>query len=126
MRSEQFDIDVNPKAYDLKFFSLRTPLEVRGPFIKPHVGVKAGPLIVRAAAAVAALAAAPGALVLVPITVPGAEDNANCAPLMAKAGQPPKAGVPTLSASAAAPATPGRKPAAQMPAAGEFSGGQQR
>ena len=124
MRSEQFDIDVNPKAYDLKFFSLRTPLEVRGPFIKPHVGVQAGPLIVRAAAAVAALAAAPGALVLVPITVPGAEDNANCAPLMAKAAQPPKAGVPTLSAPASEAAPSGRKPPTQMPAAGEFSGGQ--
>lgn len=97
---------------------------MRGPFIKPHVGVQAGPLIVRAAAAVAALAAAPGALVLVPITVPGAEDNANCAPLMAKAAQPPKAGVPTLSAPASEAAPSGRKPPTQMPAAGEFSGGQ--
>lgn len=35
-RQEMVDIDVNPKAYSLKFSSLRTPLEVRGPFIKPH------------------------------------------------------------------------------------------
>ena len=119
MRRELFDIDVNPKAYELKFFSLRTPLEVRGPFAKPHVGVKPGPLIVRAAAAVAALAAAPGALVLVPITVPGAEDNAHCAPLLAKATTEARPGRPAVAASDVAP----RQSPAPMPAAGEFSGG---
>lgn len=126
IRRELFDIDVNPKAYDLKFFSLRTPLEVRGPFAKPHVGVKPGPLIVRAAAAVTALAAAPGALVLVPITVPGAEDNESCAPLLAKATDQPKAGRPAVAASAAEAA--GEPPAAPapVPAAGEFSGGEAR
>ena len=125
MRQEMFDIDVNPKAYSLKFFSLRTPLEVRGPFIKPHVGVKPGPLIVRAAAAVAALAAAPGALVLVPITVPGAADNESCAPLLAKATRDPKAGAPAAVASDASPAARRQAPA-QLPAAGEFSGGDPR
>ena len=125
MRQEMFDIDVNPKAYSLKFFSLRTPLEVRGPFIKPHVGVKPGPLIVRAAAALAALAAAPGALVLVPITVPGAADNESCGPLLAKATRDPKAGAPAAVASDAAPAARRQAPA-QLPAAGEFSGGDPR
>ncbi|MFD1709225.1 AsmA family protein [Ottowia sp. GY511] len=128
LRDEMLDIDVNPKAYELKLFSLRTPLEVKGPFAKPHVGVKAGPLIVRAAAAVAALAVAPGALALVPITVPGAEDDESCAPLLAQGSKAPKAGRPTsvaapgsAAASAAAPAT--RPSAPAMPAAGEFSGG---
>ncbi len=125
MRNEQFDIDVDPKAYEVKFFSLRTPLEVRGPFIKPNVGVKAGPLVARAVAALAALATAPGALVLLPITVPGAEDNASCAPLLAKTAQPPKAGVPAVAASAARSAESRAAPP-QMPAAGEFSGGQPR
>ena len=123
MRREQFDIDIDPKAYELKFFSLRTPLEVRGPFAKPHVGVKPGPLIVRAAAAVAALAAAPGALVLVPITVPGAEDDENCAPLLAKATREPQAGRPDVPASASPAAEAPRAAPTQMPAAGEFSGG---
>ena len=130
MRRELFDIDVNPKAYELKLFSLRTPLEVRGPFAKPHVGVKPGPLIVRAAAAVAALAAAPGALVLVPITVPGADDDEHCAPLLARATQDPKAGPPANIASEAGPAAPAASASASavppMPAAGEFSGGQPR
>ena len=127
MRREIFDIDVDPKAYELKLFSLRTPLEVRGPFAKPHVGVKPGPLIVRAAAAVAALAAAPGALVLLPITVPGADDDENCTPLLAHAAQAPKAGAPAGDTSAADTASAARAPAPpQLPAAGEFSAGQPR
>ena len=131
MRRELFDIDVNPKAYELKLFSLRTPLQVRGPFADPAVGVKPGPLIVRAAAALAALAAAPGALVLAPITVPGAKDNEHCAPLLAQATQEPKAGRPASvndgAGSAQAPtAAPGTRPVSPMPAAGEFSGGHQR
>ncbi len=130
MRREVFDIDIDPKAYELKLFSLRTPLEVRGPFANAHVGVKPGPLIVRAAAAIAALVAAPGALVLVPITVPGADDDEHCAPLLARATQDPKAGPPANIASEAGPAAPAASASASavppMPAAGEFSGGQPR
>ncbi len=133
MAQEQVDLDVNPKAYELKFFSLRTPLEIRGPFANAHVGVKAGPLILRAAAAVAAVAAAPGALALVPITVPGAEDDPGCAPLHQKgeAVQPTKASSPNGSAKSgdnSAPASPsGSSPAiTEQPAAGEFTDGAPR
>lgn len=127
MRREQFDIDIDPKAYELKLFSLRTPLEVRGPFAKPHVGVKPGPLIVRAAAAIAALAAAPGALVLLPITVPGADDDEHCAPLLARATQDPKGGPPGQPASAPeAAGAPAPSAPPPQPAAGEFSAGQPR
>ena len=133
MRREQFDIDINPKAYELKLFSLRTPLQVRGPFADPAVGVKPGPLIARAAAALAALAAAPGALVLAPITVPGAEDNEHCAPLLTQARQAPQAGRPASASDGREPAAAGAAPAAAggasqppMPAAGEFSGGSAR
>lgn len=126
LRREIFDIDIDPKAYELKLFSLRTPLEVRGPFAKAHVGVKPGPLIVRAAAAIAALAAAPGALVLVPITVPGADDDESCAPSMARATQDPKAGPPADTAVATEPAAAASAAPPPMPAAGEFSGGQPR
>ena len=127
LRDELLDIGVNPKAYELKLFSLRTPLEVKGPFAQPKVGLQAGPLIVRAAAAVAALAAAPGALALLPITVPGAEDDASCAPLLAQGSKAPKAGrpksvEPPASAATGSPAAP-RASAPPMPAAGEFSGG---
>lgn len=128
LRTEQLDMDVNPKAYELKLFSLRTPLEVKGPFAAPKVGVKPGPLVVRAAAAVAALAVAPGALVLAPITVPGATDNASCAPLLKQGSKAPKAGRPRSvdSPASAAPAQRRAAPAASapvMPAAGESSAG---
>ncbi|MBH1964608.1 MAG: AsmA family protein [Comamonadaceae bacterium] len=129
MRREMVDLDVNPKAYELKFFSLRTPLEVSGPFAKANVGVKAGPLILRAAVAVAAVAAAPGALALLPITVPGAEDDKGCAPLLAKATQSPKAGPASRSAqeeikqsAPSARQAPVQQPV-QQPASGESSAG---
>ena len=107
---------------------MRTPLEVKGPFAAPKVGVKPGPLVVRAAAAVAALAVAPGALVLAPITVPGASDNASCAPLLKQGSKAPKAGRPRSvdSPAGAAPAQRRAAPAASapvMPAAGESSAG---
>ena len=125
MRRELFDIDIRPKSYELKLFSLRTPLEVQGPFAKPKVGVKAGPLVVRAVAAVAALAVAPGALALVPITVPGAEDDESCAPLLAQGSAPARAGRPASveapASGAGAAAAPASAP--PQPAAGESSGG---
>ncbi|WP_423453932.1 AsmA family protein [Ottowia sp. VDI28] len=125
MANEMADLDVNPKAYKLKFFSLRTPLEVRGPFANAHVGVKPGPLLLRAAAVAAAAAAAPAALALVPITVPGAEDDAACAPLLATAAKPPKVGrtgsAPTEEPAARSSAK--RAEPSPQPAAGEFSSG---
>ena len=89
---EHVDLRIKPESLEWKFFSLRTPLTVRGPFIDPKVGVEAGPLLARAGAAVAAAIAAPAALALVPITVPAAEDDAHCAKLLARADKAVKAG----------------------------------
>lgn len=89
---EHIDLRIKPESLEWKFFSLRTPLTVRGPFVDPKVGVEPGPLLVRAAAAIAAVVAAPAALALVPITVPAAEDDANCAKLLARANEVVKAG----------------------------------
>ncbi len=80
---EEMSLTIKPKSLEWKFFSLRTPLHVRGTFAHPQVGVDAGPLLLRAGAAIAAAAVAPAALALVPITVPGAEDDASCARLLA-------------------------------------------
>lgn len=80
---EEMSLRIKPDSLTWKFFSLRTPLYVRGTFAQPQVGVEPGPLVLRAGAAVAAAAIAPAALALVPITVPGAEDDANCARLLA-------------------------------------------
>ena len=93
LRNEQMDLHIKPDSLKWKFFSLRTPLYVRGSFSDPKVGVEPGPLLLRAGAAVAAALVAPAALALVPITVPAVEDDANCAALLqpaqrAPAGQP--------------------------------------
>lgn len=89
---EHIDLRIKPESLKWKFFSLRTPLTVRGPFIDPQVGVEPGPLLARAGAAVLAAVAAPAALALVPITVPAAEDDAHCAKLLARADEAVKAG----------------------------------
>ncbi|ADX46433.1 AsmA family protein [Paracidovorax avenae ATCC 19860] len=103
---EYMDIYIKPESLKWKFFSLRTPLYVRGPFADPKVGVEAGPLLLRAGAAIAAAAVAPVALALVPVTVPAAEDDENCATLLAHADRNVQAGK-----AGAAP-----KPAASAPA----------
>ena len=92
MADERLNLSVKPASLEWKFFSLRTPLYVRGTLGKPDVGVEPGPLLLRAGAAIAAAVAAPAALALLPVTVPGADDDAQCAPLLAQATQPVKAG----------------------------------
>lgn len=123
--NEHVDLRIKPESLDWKFFSLRTPLTVKGPFAKPDVGVEVGPLLARAGAAVVAAVAAPAALALVPITVPAAEDDANCAKLMARADKAVKAGpagaaprpeAHTSGVRAAPAATPKAAPAAPIAA----------
>lgn len=92
MAQERLNLSIKPASLQWKFFSLRTPLYVRGTLGKPQVGVEPGPLLLRAGAAIAAVVAAPAALALVPVTVPGADDDAQCAPLLAQATRPVKAG----------------------------------
>lgn len=90
--TEEMDLRIKPESLEWKFFSLRSPLYVRGTFGNPQVGVETGPLIARAAAAVAAIAVAPAALALVPVTVPAADDDTYCKPLLDLAKAPPRAG----------------------------------
>ncbi|GKT20262.1 AsmA family protein [Acidovorax sp. SUPP3334] len=98
---EHLDLRIKPESLQWKFFSLRTPLYVRGPFAEPKVGLEAGPLLLRAGAAVAAAVVAPVALALAPITVPAADDDENCAVLLARAGDKVQGG-----AAGAAPKPP--------------------
>ena len=96
LASEKLDLRLKPASLQWKFFSLRTPLYVRGTFANPQAGLETGPLLLRAGAAVAAAAAAPAALVLVPLTVPAAADDVRCAPLLAQAQAqaPARSGAP--------------------------------
>lgn len=82
LAQETLDLSIVPEALKWKFFSLRTPLYVRGSFAKPDVGLQPGPLVARAGAAVAAAVFAPIALALVPLTVPAADDDVNCKQLL--------------------------------------------
>jgi hypothetical protein len=43
MATEQLDLTITPESKGWRLFSLRSPLYVRGPFIKPNAGVKAVP-----------------------------------------------------------------------------------
>jgi uncharacterized protein involved in outer membrane biogenesis len=88
LAQETMDLHIKPQSLQWKFFSLRTPLYVRGSFAQPKVGVEPGPLLLRAGAAVAAAVAAPAALALVPLTVPAAEEDAQCQRLLAEVSGP--------------------------------------
>lgn len=107
---EYMDLYIKPESLKWKFFSLRTPLYVKGNFADPKVGLEAGPLLLRAGAAVAAAVVAPAALALVPVTVPAAEDDENCAALLANANRDVKAGK-AGAAPKPAPAAERRSPA---------------
>ncbi|MDT0136942.1 AsmA family protein [Acidovorax sp. PRC11] len=107
---EYMDLYIKPESLKWKFFSLRTPLYVKGNFSDPKVGLEAGPLLLRAGAAVAAAVVAPAALALVPVTVPAAEDDENCAALLANANRDVKAGK-AGAAPKPAPAEERRRPA---------------
>ncbi|MDN5540042.1 AsmA family protein, partial [Comamonas sp.] len=61
LAQEQLNLRIVPESLKWKFFSLRTPLYVRGSFAKPDVGLEPGPLAARAGAAVAAAVFAPAA-----------------------------------------------------------------
>ncbi len=65
LATEQLNLDVQPHTKGVRIFSLRSPLYVRGSLGKPDVGVQKGPLLMRAAGAVAlAVVAAPAAALL--------------------------------------------------------------
>lgn len=87
LAQETMDLHIKPESLKWKFFSLRTPLYVRGSFANPKVGVEPGPLLLRAGAAVAAAVVAPAALALVPLTVPAAEEDAQCQRLLAESSK---------------------------------------
>ncbi len=118
MAREHIDLRIKPESLQWKFFSLRTPLYVRGPFAKPDVGIEPGPLLLRAGAAVAAAAVAPAALALVPITVPAADDDAHCTKLLAQATAAVQAG-PAGAAPKPVPRTPASPRAARRAPAPE-------
>jgi hypothetical protein len=97
MATEQLDLTVTPESKGWRLISLRSPLYVRGKFIKPDAGVKAVPLMLRGAGMVAlGVIAAPAAGLLALVAPSGGEPN-QCAPLLEqmKAGKAPVTVKPT-------------------------------
>lgn len=102
--TEAMNLRIKPESLEWKFFSLRTPLYVKGTFGNPNVGVEPGPLLLRAGAAVVAAVAAPVALALIPVTVPAAADDTHCKPLLDLAQEPVKPGAQGAAGTASEPA----------------------
>jgi len=97
MATEQLDLTVTPESKGWRLISLRSPLYVRGKFIKPDAGVKAVPLMLRGAGMVAlGVIAAPAAGLLALVAPSGGEPN-QCAPLLeqVKQGKAPVTVKPT-------------------------------
>ena len=93
MARERVDLVIHPHSKGVRLLSLRSPIDVKGPFRDIDVSVEKGPLLARAAGAIGlALVAAPAAA-LVPLTAAnfGAPDS-RCEELLkvatkAKAGK---------------------------------------
>ncbi len=102
--SEAMNMRIKPESLEWKFLSLRSPLYVKGTFGNPDIGVEAGPLLLRAGAAVVAAVVAPAALALIPITVPAADDDTYCKPLLDLAKEPVQSGSKGASGTDSQPA----------------------
>lgn len=82
-KNEQMDLDIKPQTKGLRIFSLRSPLYVKGTLANPDVGVKAGALIAKGAAAVVLGAVAAPAAALIPLISPSHnEDDNRCGVLL--------------------------------------------
>ncbi len=76
-KNEQIDLQVKPQTKGLRIFSLRSPLYVKGTLADPDVGVEAGALIAKGAAAVVLGAVAAPAAALIPLIAPSHEEGDN-------------------------------------------------
>ncbi|MGP0015987.1 AsmA family protein [Pseudomonas sp.] len=90
--NEQLDLKVTPESKGFRLLSLRSPLYVRGKFIKPDAGVQAVPLMLRGAGMVALGLIAGPAAGLLALVAPSGDVPNQCAPLLEqmRAGKAPK------------------------------------
>ena len=81
---ERLDLETRGRGKSPSLLTLKTPIELQGPFKKPSVHPKGGPLVAQVAIAGALAAAAPP-LAIVPFVDPGRKQDADCEKLMAEA-----------------------------------------
>jgi uncharacterized protein involved in outer membrane biogenesis len=80
---ETLDLTIHPDSKGLRFFSLRSPIHVKGTFKKPDIGIDKGVLLARSAGAIGLAVVAAPAAALLPLTagrLSGDEDR--CTPLL--------------------------------------------
>jgi uncharacterized protein involved in outer membrane biogenesis len=82
-KNELVDLKTKPVPKDPSIFVLRTPVNVQGPFKKPHVRPEIGPIALRAGAAIA-LGAINPLLAFIPFIETGPGKDSDCAKLMAE------------------------------------------
>ena len=93
LANERFDMTVSPKPKQMGILSLRTPVRVFGSFKQPDYSVEKGPLLARAAGALALAAVAPIAALL-PLIETGPGESSNCGLVNAKVVDAKKQAVP--------------------------------
>ena len=94
LANERVDLVVHPHSKGVRVFSLRSPIDVKGPFRDIDVSVQKGPLLARAAGAIGLAVVAAPAAALLPLTSTslGAPDS-RCEELV-KVAQKAQAGKP--------------------------------
>ena len=102
---EKLDLTVHPDTKGLRFFSLRSPIHVKGTFKKPDIGIDKGILIARGAGAIGLAVVAAPAAALLPLTAGHlSNDEDRCKPLLESMKKAPSVPAPKDSKSVS-PAT---------------------
>ncbi|MDB5891451.1 MAG: AsmA family protein [Polaromonas sp.] len=102
LADETFDLTLTPRPKSMGILSLRTPVRTFGTFKNPEFELHKGPLLARAAGAVALLSVAPLAA-LIPLLETGPGESTDCLELQAGLSSAQK------QAQGVAPAAPAKK-----------------
>jgi uncharacterized protein involved in outer membrane biogenesis len=95
LAQEQLDLVINPDSRNLRIFSLRSPIYVRGTLGKPDIDVDRAVLVAKTGGAIALGVLAPIVTALVPlVNAGGTEEDSGCRALLAQAKKPAEAPAP--------------------------------
>ncbi|MGI4849265.1 MAG: AsmA family protein, partial [Janthinobacterium lividum] len=101
LTDEELGLTINPRSKGLRIFSLRSPIYVKGTFVKPDIDIDKRVLAMKAGGAVALAVVAPVATALLPLANLGKDENSPCQALLAQASEKPQAPPPGKTASGA-------------------------
>jgi len=102
--NETLDLTIHPDSKGVRFFSLRSPIHVKGTFKKPDIGIDKGILFARGAGAIGLAVVAAPAAALLPLTAGHlSDDEDRCTPLLESMKKAPSV-APTKDSKNASPA----------------------